>query len=368
MTNFDDDFRDWVLSLSKNELVEAMSFDFMRSSDDSTHSVDYDILLEMVVEMSPPESPVHPRGMGVKKRMSKFGPQLDYEHGKEKLRVSNPRIFQWSRRQSYQSRMRKGKPQPKFDVIARKKCSPWLNLEDCTEEQREADNRIINGTWINFKGHLDHHQTNSVVFCDTEYESSSESIIRMLQVASRGLFLNSTMSAHSTSDATIPFSTNWLHPTERFFSLSFYLASRYQISLWHSFRSQTTCKTNEKQPTNDHELLKVAIPAAIRDGLREVLKEEVQQLIHLRDSIAWDLVGGDKSSLHTTMGNPPHDWPSVYKSLVRIPLIHVHKRQNQLKLRILRCLQHTMVQEMEKKLLMETVVPPPVGSKAKKKK
>lgn len=346
-------FKQWLFNLNREELLFSMQFSFETSSD-TGESHELDLLKDMVKLQTPPETPVHPRAIGFKPR-SQYGPKLDHDRGTEKSRWTRPRLFQWTERQSYRPTKgrRRGKQQRRFEVIARKKIAPWGEVYSlgCTRDQLEQDRRILEGTFI------EQSQENGqqALFRD---KSSAQSIVRMLQIVSRGSFLKSR--AHSS----ISFCSDWLQPTERWFSLSFYMASRFQVSLWESFAQRGKSKSANVQPRIDYEsnILQVAIPSAVRTGLRTAIELDGQNLDYLRDSLLWNVL-----STHCATYDGD-EWSEIWKSWREINLLHINQPIFKLQNLVRNSLNHTLVQEMEKSLLEEPPTDWPRRTKAKSKK
>jgi hypothetical protein len=341
-------FRRWLFSLSQQELLNYMQFTF-QTCPGTNESHECDLLKEMVQLQPPLQTPVHPRAMGYKPR-SQFGPTLDYEHGKGKSRWTKPRLFQWSERPSYRPRARLGRPQRRFDVIARNKVAPWGEVYSLgtTREQLEEDRRILERTFLDETNET----SRQALFRDMR---SAHSIIRMLQVVSRGHFLK------PQTQSSISCCTSWLQPTERWFSLSLYLASRYQVSLWESFH-ETSKKTS--QPIKyEPDILRVAIPAAVKMGLREAMEMDRERLDYLRDSLTWNVLAV------LGMSYSGKDWDSLHMSWMQIPLLQSEKPVYQLQTLVGRSLQHSLVAEIEKSILNDPdPVKTPIHKESKKRK
>ena len=80
-------FVQWIYSLSREELLNAMAFTFHKHK---TEYHDYDLLLELTKLQCPPSTPVHPKAMGYS-----GVPKLDYYYREESyLRWMKPRLFQ----------------------------------------------------------------------------------------------------------------------------------------------------------------------------------------------------------------------------------------------------------------------------------
>ena len=331
-------FQTWLFSLNRSELLNAIQFSFKPSEGAQSH--EYELLREMIELQTPTPTPVHPRALGYK-LSSQFGPSLDYEHGASRARWTHPRLFQWTENRISRSRTRRGNQNSRrFHIIARNKVAvaPWGEVYSvgCTKIQQEEDRRIVQGTHFR---RTKNNEPDIAIFRDP---GSPSSIINMIQVASRGNFLK------PLGKSSIPFCSPWLEPTERWFSLSFYLASRYQISLWESFRSQNTAVGHPC--AYDPEILRVALPSAVRKGLKQAMEEDKQKGRYLRDSMFWNLLGGDT---FLRSGSKGANWLSVWKVLTNTPLLQAHEPLSKLKSNILHNLEFAVAAEMEKAIIAE---------------
>ncbi|CAJ1931824.1 unnamed protein product [Cylindrotheca closterium] len=325
-------FRKWLSSLSKQELLHAMQIEFETSSD-GCH--EYDLLKEMIALQVPLETPVHPKALGYKP-YTQLGPTLDYEHGKERSIWKKPRMFQWIPIPQNNSIKRKGRPQQRFDVIARSKVSPsgesWSL--GTTREQREQDKSLLQGTYFDYST-----PTPRLIF-KADRLSAQADIIRTLHVSSRGHLFR------PQNRSSIPFCSSWLQPTIRWFSLSLYLASRFQVALWVKFRKNG--KANHEKAQFESAILETAITRAMHSGIKEALQNDIaKSLDFLRDSISW-------CSMNTSgLAFRGGDWNSVHSALVHIPLLEIAKPKQKLYALVRTSFELELSVELEKALLDE---------------
>jgi predicted house-cleaning noncanonical NTP pyrophosphatase (MazG superfamily) len=427
-----DGFKQWVLSLNREELLDAMAFTFQPDSTNSKSSTttptysslhasahsgvkshEYDLLLSMVQLQPPPPTPVHPRATGYKSRSQK-GARLDFFFREEEhLRWTKPRLFQWAEEENQSalfyknydlrakhrdssrnhSRNRtnnnlgpKTASTLRFNVIARQKIAPWGDVYSlgCTQEQCDADRRLIQGTRLGRhridgtyhanacfvcsgirevpdrghalkRGNFDRkgHRQANIKKCES---LTAASIINMLRIASRGqFFLQHPMSSDSkTPIVEVSYCAPWLQPTERWFSLGMYLASRFQMALWDSYLKGQLNKSRQKeqihrmhpgrqirQGVNWHgykeSILKDSLIRAIRSGLRDILKEEQMgsRLNYLRDGTLWSILEGTQNGndfaiqmtsrpLPPTKQNAEGYWKSIICTWTQIKLVDIH--------------------------------------------
>ncbi|CAB9529773.1 expressed unknown protein [Seminavis robusta] len=160
------EFRRWVYSLTRSQLLNAMEFSvYVDSSSGVSH--EYELFLEMITLQPPPFCPIHPRAVPYPVASGKA--KTDGRNTAVKMlksRIQQPRIFQFlatsnsannninnnnnnGRRRNGQ-RKRTAPVEQRFEVIARKFITSWgdaLNI-GCTQEQRMADEQIMRGTLV----------------------------------------------------------------------------------------------------------------------------------------------------------------------------------------------------------------------------
>lgn len=226
-------FKSWVKSLGWEDLLSALEFelDVERNEDE--------LLLRMVREQAPPTNPIHPCALPTRKC-----PRAVFDddgrnglYRKIKSRIHQPRLFQWTetgRKQPQRNAKTKRdrKLLPVYDFIARKFIVNGDRLSlGCTEEQRTADESLLLGTVVveDPAGLSRRITTRRVRFVSRRHFAPGD-VLRMLRIASRGNFL--CCQGESGPD--------WFQPTERFFSLSMYLSSRFERSLWEKFSQRAT--------------------------------------------------------------------------------------------------------------------------------
>ena len=434
-------FRRWVTSLNREELLDAMAFSFQpdpmtrvpsletyNSARLSSH--EYDLLLSMVQLQPPPSTPVHPRATGYKSRSQK-GARLDYFFKEEEhLRWTKPRLFQWAEQSeqpstSYNnfggrvnrshSRFRNGTKSSRnasaarkrrFNVIARQKVAPWGDVYSLgsTHEQYNADCKLIRGTCLGrlrrdgryhstacFVSSKGREEFDNGIECKSGGEkkpksddgSTASSILKMLRIASRGHFFlqDPTSSDAKTQTAEVPFYAPWLQPTERWFSLGMYLASRFQMALWDSYLKDQLNQRQQQYATHPGRLireggnwqgykesmLRDALIRAIRSGLREMLKEEriSPRLNYLRDGTLWSILEGHQKghfllpetaswTLLYANENTKGHWKTIARAWTQFQLVEIHSPFNS-KFKSLVCenLEAELVAQMEQAMFVE---------------
>ena len=438
------DFKLWVTSLNLEELLDSMAFTFESNTDhspknsislSSTNSLypshDYELLSQMVQQQPPPSTPVHPRATGYKPR-SQRGVRLDYFYKEEEhLRWTKPRLFQWIEQRSssikinengnvggrssrnYNKRNNNNNNNNntgnnnsnnnaaetrRFDVIARQKVALWGDIYSlgCTLEQEDADSKLIQGTRINNGGR---YNATACFVCqgDEKGKRTASSILNILRIASRGQFLQQQQQQNHDVDPKVShglsYCAPWLQPTKRWFSLSMYIASRFQMALWDSYqnyliktqrRQQQQQQQHQQQsashpgrvirqggPLHDYEesVIQAALIRAITLGLKEILKEEQEssQLQYLRDGTLWSLLERNPialqrievicSSPQSILAENPNDncyWKNIARTWTQTRLVEMHIPHNsRFKCLVSNKLEEELVKQMERVIFEE---------------
>ena len=408
-------FRRWVTSLSLDELLDAMAFSFQpdpaprgssREACNSgmANSHEYELLLSMVKLQPPPPTPVHPRAPGYKSRSIK-GATLDYFFREEEnLRWIKPRLFQWAEQESYpnfggrrhhRSDRRNGSRKRRFGVIARKKVAPWGTIYGLgsTQEQRKADCQLIQGTRLGkLRRDGKYHATACFVSSGERKRNggstaTATSVLQMLQIASRGHFFQQ----NPTQNSEVPYYAPWLQPTERWFSLSMYLASRFQMALWDSFLKHQSNQGRSLEQLGrlirdggnwrgyNESMLRDALMRSIRLGIIDMLKEEKADsgLNYLRDGTLWSILEGHRKkawNLPEDSDNVEGDWKALARAWTQIQLVDIHSPfRGKFKSLISQKLEEELVAQMEWAVFVDNKPEPlsnsqDVGVQAAKKK
>ena len=108
-----------------------------------------------------------------------------------------------------------------------------------TSEMKDADDLILMGVFIQSGCRLvgsagKDERTTWCIFRKTDRSGSEENkmqVLRMLHIESRGKAFSSP-----PKDIAGTYLSAWFNPTREWFSLSAYLASRFEVALWNSFR------------------------------------------------------------------------------------------------------------------------------------
>ena len=292
-------FRRWIHSLSVEELLKAMEFEFIRGNDG--RSDDYNLLKQMVETQAPPPTPIHARAMGFHpafcSRITTISDGRDEERRILRERLQKPRLFKFielvynagrSTLQRKTARMRQTMKQKKYDVIARKFVTPSgevLSL-GCTSDQRESDEAIVLRTrlYIGADGQIVRGSFSS------GNNDDKKKILNHLRIASRGAFLTTVV---GKSDKESFFSP-WLNPTENFFSLSKYIASRLEVALWSSFRGivmkNSALTLQDAASKLSQDAIKLAWCKAIVRALSANIFPSDAKLSNVRDGLIWRLI------------------------------------------------------------------------------
>lgn len=343
-------FRAWLHNLSHEDLLCAMEFDIPET--------EYSLIQEMVKLQAPPPTPIHPGILGY--RPASVSGATDGRNEEErvyKARFETPRMFQLMETASVPSRMatlKNGRsarrrtimPSTKrYDVIARRKITSWGEVLSigCTQEQRDADDELLKGTRI-------HHsnERNRCTFCSTE---SNTDVLRILQVASRGKFA----SVPPTSSSTPPFCASWMNAQLEWFSLPMFLASRFEVALWSSFRNRASrTLTSWSDPIqgvveklHDSALENAFLSATVHALLRDIFpKDEALRLI--RDSVIWNL-------LDTSTGRNDNENGTTRKEVLQrigtVTIVDLDSSKHKFQTAVWSQLQETLAAESEKEIL-----------------
>jgi DNA polymerase sigma len=438
------DFKQWVTSLNQEELLDSMAFTFESNMDNSKNSIslssttslspshDYELLSQMVQQQPPPSTPVHPRATGYKPRSQK-GVRLDYFYKEEEhLRWTKPRLFQWVEQRSssinnndngnfggrssrnYNNKRNNNNntgnnnntnnaaaDTRRFQVIARQKVAPWGDVYSlgCTLEQEDADCKLIQGTRLGRNHNIHNGRKYNATACfvchqgEENGKRTASSILNMLRIASRGQFLQQQQQQnHVDSKAShgLSYCAPWLQPTERWFSLSMYIASRFQMALWNSYQNNQI-KTQRRQHQQQHQqqytnhpgriirgplydyeesVIQAALIRAITLGLKEILKEEQKssQLHYLRDGTLWSLLERNPIALERIeilflspqslllAGNPNDNcyWKNIARTWTQTRLVEMHIPHNsRFKCLVSHKLEEELVKQMERVIFEE---------------
>ena len=278
----------WIRSLSWQDLRKAAVFRISPTEHDS--------LQEMVRLQVPPPTPVHPRV---------YRPASVEDRGSEKDRWRKPRMFQF-----FQGH-----------VLARKFTTPsgdrWTL--GCTEDQRQADDLILRSTNL-----LQPFGTKDLFGAWTERGTKKE-FLRTVWIASRGYWIQH-------EGRGVSFCAPWLDPFERWFSLSMYLASRYEVALKETFQRHKNLRVDllwEDARLADNDTAS-ALQEAVAMALRsDVLVKDASLLPKIRDTGLWKLLLAANDAAHMVASSSP-------ASLQECPLIEMGSAQHQLRMAVVR--------------------------------
>eukprot|EP00934_Nitzschia_sp_Nitz4_P008414 Nitzschia sp. Nitz4//scaffold29_size155292//24518//28969//NITZ4_002640-RA/size155292-processed-gene-0.38-mRNA-1//-1//CDS//3329546394//8404//frame0 len=363
-----ENFQRWLYSLSSSELEASMQFTFeSKSKGTSSSSHELDLLMKMVKLEAPPPTPIFPGALGYKQCSAVF-PFMEFPTETQRKR-RRPRMFQWRE----QLLPRRGKQTHQgdaatYEVVARKMVSTAGDVfgVGCTAEQRWADSALIRGTFLR---RAPNSTCPQLVF---HRQRESDDILQMLMIASRGN-ISQSQGRHSSN----PYCAPWLDPTQRWFSLSLYLASRFHLALWEAYTAEKTA-IGDKFMGRESDFLQQTLPIALKQSLSQLLKDDQAKHIHtLRDSFAWGLVVsqdelGRKSDLYVPNSSK---WTLASESLLYTPVHDAFSPRYQLHVHVSKTLSVLYTEHLQSALLEEVVPtttprrkPPAIRYTSKKKK
>lgn len=255
------ELKEWIRSLTWDELAQALE----------VYEEDDEFLMEMIRLQVPPPTPIHPRTF-IHPIASGKHPLWDGKYETEYLRtrlerIQKPRLLKWlpvdntiihnnhsyddsntyRNRKKFSNTSHKSRPPPReYNVMARGFVMRDGNRYSIppTYEQQEADEKLLqrvclctplnsdarsHGTGLYLRLTDDWHPINGKAFATTETDPKSHNnVLHMLRIVSRGSFLSRAQNPYRA----LP---NWFQPTERWFSLSMYLAARFEMALVQSY-------------------------------------------------------------------------------------------------------------------------------------
>jgi hypothetical protein len=414
------EFQKWVHGLSWKQLLVSMEFAFSPDNTNNSSSQELELLKEMIHLQAPSPTPIHPRAVPFRPASAQTATDGRNDWARIRSdRFHRPRLFQWipqnntntpqlmlpsasglnSSRRLSSSRSAAWKRQPPvalFHITARKfvgQDGTRYSLA-CTEEQRVHDEAVLRGTCLVHPpdasivyGRFNPTKTNNgnlVSNCTSANNNTRVEILRMLQVVSRGQFMTkSWRSKNQTVSSAMPYTAPWFHPTERWFSLPMYLASRFEVALWKSFgtyrasqlppprASPCSCWRTTMEFRLPADVIFRAIGRSVADTLAlQVLPEDASCVPRLRDSLLWNILleyssGETASPLTKWLAKLQQDTTSpsssslshVLDGLLACPLTHVGAPIDRLRRLVRQRLYLLLSQEMEQVLLRELTAP-----------
>lgn len=328
-----DEIKGWLASLTETELENVMSFNFQQDSPGSSH--DYDLIKEMIHLQPQHTTPIHPSAMGVK-----LASHLRSTDGRQELdrmqhnRFQRPRLFQLieesksmsaeesciifssmppeiaalvrSELKSSTFKTSNDTKKIRYEVIARKFELPWgeqLSIAP-TEDMRLCDYLLLVGTNIQTGCQLSDSGLFQILpSCVFRKTDMTFHILDILKVCSRG------RSFSKAPNHEQGFFAPWFQPKKEWFSLSTYLASRFEHALWETYRKYSENrrilydipKTTIEQFRYGHsaEEWHICIHKALRDSIISCLLDTSKLgNILIRDSTLFRLSSSDTFMKH----------------------------------------------------------------------
>jgi len=329
-------FQQWVRSLKWNDLQDILNVrvDGNQDQQSSSSQSELDLLREMVRLQPALPTPIHPRAIPFSPASGRGKSYFDHRSATEDLnvRMNRPRMFQWMSREAStllssnssmddaeaellamltggappskaasrkkNSKGRKNPSKTTYDVIARqfRQGDGELLSNYGTKASRQADDILLQSTvvfnaedqcWCRFELRIK-HITDPV------------KVIDILRKASRGNFGTVAMDVNDNSGLA-----PWFDPEDRWFHLSTFLASRFEVALWNAFHHQNEPSSSlPPLPLFGHlsdcdlnALYAVAVAKSVKDAMEEEIK--LLNPFHIRDGAIWSALEENNCSLLT---------------------------------------------------------------------
>jgi hypothetical protein len=369
-------------------------------------SQELDLLREMIQLQAPPPTPIHPAAVTYKSASAKGATDGRNDWARiQRDKRYRPRLFQWiphesssnslfAARRAYKKALLQPTPQ-RFTVVARKHVAVDGTRYSlgCTPEQVQADRCLWEATALvqapddeaPCYGRCKPVQHGPLLDSSLSRITNAEDLLRVLVVASRGNFLTSA----STATASTPYTAAWFQPTERWFSLSMYLASRFEVALWQSYHTAlqlggggggdgdggggpVPTPPSSWSHTMETQLAAAAIRRAVRQAVAdtlalEVLPRDSSRWNYLRDSVLWNILEQAETALQYQdwllgpwLANTQVAIGDLLDGLLACPLIQVGTPIDHFR-RLMRQRVHILLsREMEQTLLQELATDSPV--------
>lgn len=287
-----DSFRKWLSELSWSSLQDHLQFELEESEEA--------LFREMIKLQAPPPTPIHPRAIPYKSCQAEASDGRDPVAKRRKDIKTRPRWFKFVQ----DDRGRIVLQARNFEGQASERCHQRLTL-GCTLEQNEMDRAVQEGTFAVIR------RNNRIAFrylgrpADSSLNDKARKrmFLRMIKVAARGKF---------ASEPPAP-DVAWLKPTRQWFSLSKYLASRYESALWKAFRGAKPLSKSDELSFSFRSLPEDTILAIVSQAVAAQVKQSLLKnldLNRLLDSFIWRLI--------------ECSWSDGYGSLVRPQLRSLH--------------------------------------------
>lgn len=266
-------FQKWLSEISWGDLQHVMQFDLDKK--------EQEIFQEMLILQAPPPTPIHPRAIPYVRCQAEASDGRDQAYKRKRDIRYRQRWFRFAKDDQgnivVQAR--------NFEGDASNRYLQRLTIGS-TLEQIEMDRKLQDNTVVVMEqnGHLKCRYMDRVDLSENHGDDHRKAaFLRILKVASRGQLA----SVYPSTD------TAWLEPTKRWFSLAMYLACRFEVSLWNTYRSGRVSAMQETlfpglQVLPENELWNVVITA-----VGDIVKANVLLNVEpsrLMDSFIWQLL------------------------------------------------------------------------------
>lgn len=308
-------FQAWLQSLSWQRLREASTIAY--PCDPQTHkNTELDLLHEMLDLQPPPPTPIHARAIPYRpvaaRDLCTDGRNQDERNFRG--RFQRPCWFQWVERESRRLTGKKRSVVTQYDVFQKRFVQPdgAVYTLGCTQQQRDADEELLR--LCVFVESV----TESATYIQLDGRSDPRHVIRLLRVASRGGFASAPPSKTNSQSP-------WLDPSQRWFSLPMFLASRLELALWKSYR-EAAPPVHPWPRTLSKELSSTQITSIVSQVAVQFWKQQLEKthehITTLMDTVLWKLLVDRQGNCSLHLGESSSlSSQSLLESLVRFPLV-----------------------------------------------
>ncbi|GAX24190.1 hypothetical protein FisN_4Lh279 [Fistulifera solaris] len=307
-------FRAWLQSLSWEHLRDASSITYPRDPKTGKRHHELDLLQEMLDLQPPPPTPIHAKAIPYRPVAASYvcTDGRNQDELKFRGRFRGPSWFQWEQQQENGRNKRNGVT--RYHVYQKRFVQPdgAVYTLGCTEQQRRADEELLR--LCVFVEPI----SESTTYIQLDGKFDPRGIQKLLHIVSRGRFASILPSKTYTQSP-------WLEPTQRWFSLPMFLASRLELALWKSYRGNKLPQISFWPRTLTQELSAAETSMIVATVATQFLKQHLQstreQVSTLMDSVLWKVLVDRPAILPRNGYCNPFLSDYLLDSLIRQPLV-----------------------------------------------
>jgi hypothetical protein len=307
-------FRAWLQSLSWEHLRDASSIAYPCHPQTRKRHHELDLLQEMLDLQPPPPTPIHAKAIPYRPMAASYSctDGRNQDELRFRGRFRRPSWFQWEQQQESARNKRSGVT--RYHVYQKRFVQPdgAVYTLGCTERQCRADEELLR--LCVFVEPI--AESTTYIQLDGKFDPSR--ILQILHIVSRGGFASIPPPKSNTQSP-------WLDPTQRWFSLPMFLASRLELALWKSYRENKLPHISCWPRTLKQELTAAEIFNIVATVATQFLKQHLQstheQISTLMDSVLWKALVDGPGILQWNVHFGSLSEDSLLDSLIRQPLV-----------------------------------------------